>query len=907
MTRVQLKDLARARIRYTGESYQQAQGLVAAVPAGEALLPDAHSEPQAAVEFAVLNQLLRASRQLAVNIGDRCLPLPVQAVRPLATSLLVTVPINEVAQFAAMLCAGDTTSGGRAGVAFLVTSAKDVVSVTLPDQADAQVQLRCSWDRLRKALRSAPSVEVLSGGRLRVLSAALPATPRPEHRAALSACLRRVGLFSDPRTLSWLVDWNEWVVSDRRQDRPVPPEDVYSALTRPRFGPTSAEVSALLWGGARSGAAGALRPRPSADPVDPSTATTGVSPEPESDEVPLAGVTFVLSAAELRRLVAERALPAAVTGPINPDSDPILAAAVRATMRRVAGLAEALVQAGLGAVSMIIGFQLPLTSRRVDVVLAGVHPETERDAYVVVELKAWTHAQRVANSDSLVAVGRAGATSLHPGVQVGAYCDYLSDVLGVLAADGDASIRGVAYLHKAVDRDVSDLLTGRGDDQGRVFTKQRRGQFLDYLRAHLATASGADAADRLLASAVRPRRHLLAYAGQELRERSHFRLLDEQRVAYEMVLRAVKRASAAKRKTVVVVSGGSGSGKSVIGLSVLGELARQGYSVMHATGSRSFTQSLRRYAGKGSQRFRSLFGYFNSFMEAERNSLDVLVCDEAHRIRATSVSRFTPQSRRERSRPQIEELIGAARVPVFLLDEDQAVRPGELGSLALITRYAGRHDLEVEVVSLHDQFRAGGSRTYVQWTEALLSTDDEPTKWSGDGRFALRMADSPQEMEAFLADRHAAGETVRMSAGYCWPWSDPRPDGSLVPDVHIDGWARPWTVRSERSVGDAPGSAFWATDPNGFGQIGTVYTAQGFDYDWAGVIIGPDLVARDGRLVTRRAQSMDPTFGGAAAMSDAAADQLIRNAYRVLMTRGMRGVLLYSTDPETQAFLASQM
>ncbi|MEU8211751.1 DUF2075 domain-containing protein [Micromonospora sp. NPDC049044] len=908
MTRVQIKDLARARRRYTGESYQQAQNLVAAVPAGEALLPDALSEPQAAVESAVMNQLLLASRELSVDLPDRCVPLPVQAVRPLAASLRVTVPINEVEQFAAMLSTGGTTSGGRAGEAFMVTSAKDVVILALPDQADGQVQLRCSWDRLRAALRTAPSVEVLSGGRLRVFSGSLRAVPRPEHRAALSACLRRVRLFSNPHALSWLEDWNEWVLSDRRQDRPVPPEEVRSAFAKSRFGPTSAQVSVLLWGGAQAGTAGAPRHLPSTDRVDPRTATTRVSPDPESDEVSLAGVTFVLSAAELTRLVARRALPGAVIWHTHPDSDPIMAAAVRAAMRRVATLAAELVRAGLGAVSMIIGFQLPLSTRQVDVVLAGVHPETGRPAYVVVELKPWTHARSVANSDSLVAVGHAGVANLHPGVQVGAYCEYLDDVLGVLAADGDGSIRGAAYLYQAVDRDVSDLLARRADNHGRVFTKQRRGQFLDYLRAHLGSASGAGAADRLLASPVRPSRHLLGYAGQELRERSHFRLLDEQRVAYEMVLRAVKRARTAERKTVVVVSGGPGSGKSVIGLSVLGELARQGHSVMHATGSRSFTQTLRRYAGTGSQRLRSLFRYFNSFMEVEPNGLDVLICDEAHRIRATSVNRFTPESRRDRHRPQIEELMEAARVPVFLLDEDQVVRPGELGSLTHIARYAGKHDLEIEVVSLRDQFRSGGSRTYVQWTEALLSADDdEPMTWSGDGRFDLRMVDSPEEMEAFLAGKHAAGETARLSAGYCWPWSDPRPDGSLVPDVQIDGWARPWNARSERSVGDAPGSAFWATDLNGFGQIGTVYTAQGFDYDWAGVIVGPDLVARDGRLVTRPSASKDPMFRNSAAMSDEVADRLIRNTYRVLMTRGMRGVLLYSTDPETQAFLAARL
>ncbi len=303
-----------------------------------------------------------------------------------------------------------------------------------------------------------------------------------------------------------------------------------------------------------------------------------------------------------------------------------------------------------------------------------------------------------------------------------------------------------------------------------------------------------------------------------------------------------------------------------------------------------------------------MFRYFNSFMDANHNGFDVLVCDEAHRIRATSANRYSPEIQRNHARPQIDELIEAARVPVFLLDEDQVVKPGELGSMTLIARYARQRDLAIEVVSLHDQFRCGGSSTYEQWISALLgNAGGEPVHWLGDGRFDLRMVDSPEEMEEFLVDKHAAGETARISAGYCWSWSSPLPDGSLVPDVQIGRWTRPWNVKSDRSVGDAPGSAFWATDPNGFGQVGSVYTAQGFEYDWSGVIIGPDLVARDGRLVTRRAESKDPAFRSSRAMSDEAADRLIRNTYRVLMTRGMRGTLLYSTDSETRAFLASRM
>jgi DUF2075 family protein len=223
----------------------------------------------------------------------------------------------------------------------------------------------------------------------------------------------------------------------------------------------------------------------------------------------------------------------------------------------------------------------------------------------------------------------------------------------------------------------------------------------------------------------------------------------------------------------------------------------------------------------------------------------------------------------------------------------------------VITAYAKKLNLEVDLVSLHDQFRCGGSEAYEKWVLALLGLDGEgPAIWEGDGRFDLRVAESLEEMEAFLVSKQAVGETARLTAGYCWPWSDPRPDGTLVDDVQVGSWSRPWNVKSDRSVGEAPGSPFWATDPNGFSQVGCVYTAQGFEYEWSGVIIGPDLVARDGRLATDRSACKDPNFRSRMTVSDEEADRLIRNTYKVLMTRGMRGSVLYATDPATRAFLA---
>ena len=556
---------------------------------------------------------------------------------------------------------------------------------------------------------------------------------------------------------------------------------------------------------------------------------------------------FRTSAAGLLRLAVADTLTDRVAEHVRMSGQGIHPAERTAWARSLAVLANDLSDAGLDEVEVLLEYQLPLTSKRADVVLAGVHPRTGTDSYIVVELKQWSFATSYEGSETLVSVRHMASPQLHPGIQVGGYCEYLTDFLGVLAHTPQV-VRGAAYLHNASDSDVRDLYLLRPTDQSRVFTAQRRGQFLDYLRTHLAPRSGATAADRFLTSSVRPSNRLLAHAAAVLQNRAHFTLLDEQRTAFELVLHAVERARADDRKSIVIVSGGPGTGKSVIALSLLGELARQGRAVLHATGSRSFTETMRKYAGYGSTRVRNLFKYFNSFVAAERNGLDVLVCDEAHRIRETSANRFSRRDLRTNGRPQVDELVAAARVPVFLLDEHQVVRPGEMGSIEIISHHAMRLGLEVDLISLHGQFRCGGSEDYERWVLGLLGLDGEPFVWEGDGLVEVRLAESPEQMEADLAGKQQRGETARLSAGFCWPWSDPRPDGTLVSDVQVGSWSRPWNVKSDRSVGEAPGSSYWATDPAGFGQVGCVYTAQGFEYEWSGVIMYV-FSSGDGRVI----------------------------------------------------------
>jgi hypothetical protein len=181
-------------------------------------------------------------------------------------------------------------------------------------------------------------------------------------------------------------------------------------------------------------------------------------------------------------------------------------------------------------------------------------------------------------------------------------------------------------------------------------------------------------------------------------------------------------------------------------------------------------------------------------------------------------------------------------------------------------------------------------------------TETAAFKWDDEPGFRVEVVDSVEQMESDLLKKLNDGYGARMTAGFCWPWSDPV-KGELVPDVKVGAWSRPWNTKGDRAVGEAPPSALWATDIGGFGQVGCIYTAQGFEYDWNGVIIGPDLVWRTDRWVVVRKENKDPSFKSTTQVSDDEMDELVRNVYKVLLTRGMQGTLIFSVDSETNNYL----
>jgi hypothetical protein len=565
-------------------------------------------------------------------------------------------------------------------------------------------------------------------------------------------------------------------------------------------------------------------------------------------------------------------------------------------------ISELFIQCGLGDVNLLVEYQLPYSSKRIDVIALGSSPKNETPTVIAIELKQWSSASLVEGAlDSLKIDSYGNTPILHPAVQVSRYCEYLSDFNRFVSHE-DTNLFGIAYLHNWMDTNNSALDLIQPTSHGMLFTGNQKNKLKEFLTARISPKFSDQVTDDFLNSKIAPTKQLMQLAAEEVKNREQFRLLDEQQIAYSMVMKALRDAETSNTKTAVIITGGPGTGKSVIALSLLGELSRRGKTTLHATGSKAFRNSLRKIAGARSPQVQKLFSYFNSFMSAERNSLEVIICDEAHRIRETSANRYTKADLRTGT-PQLHELLNVARVPVFLLDSNQVVRKGETGTPDYIEEEARELGLKVLRVDLDGQFRCGGSRLYEAWLNGFLNLDhSEKVTWTKDPNFKVLVAGSPEEIESKLRQFESEGYKSRITAGYCWTWNDPNEDGSLPNDVKIGNWSKPWNVKGDRGVGGYLSGELWAIDPKGFDQIGCVYTAQGFEYDWNAVIFGPDLVWRSGTWVADRSGSKDPAMRGIAPDHF---ETLVKNTYKVLLTRGLVGTLIFSVDEETQQYFES--
>jgi hypothetical protein len=556
---------------------------------------------------------------------------------------------------------------------------------------------------------------------------------------------------------------------------------------------------------------------------------------------------------------------------------------------------------------IMIEYQLPLASKRLDVMITGHSRESKQQA-IVLELKQWSKCTHADGAHQVVTfVGGAQREVNHPSEQVRGYVEYLRDVHTAFQGPDAINLSGCSFLHNyQLERD-SVLKDDKFKDLVSAYPLFGNNDF-DDLAAHLNNAvglgGGMDVLPLIERSAYRPSKKLMMHVAETIAGNKNYVLLDEQRVIYDKVLALVDKAMSRARKQVVIVKGGPGTGKSVIALNLMGDLSRLGKVAHYATGSKSFTETLREVVGK---RAGVQFKYFNTYMNAEPNALDVLICDEAHRIRKTSNSQYTKKDQRS-TKAQIEELLYVSRVLVLFIDNYQTVRPDEIGKVSYVHEYLQqRDDVDIHEYELTTQFRCGGSETFIEWVNDTLGIvkSASPVLEPSDS-FEFRICQTPFELEQLIRARVDEGFTARMMAGYCWPWSMPNGDGTLVDDVVIGDWSRPWNAKPDASrlAPGIPKAPLWAYSPGGIDQVGCIYTAQGFEFDFAGIIVGNDFVydLDKGQWIAHRDRSCDGTLKRSASYLEYA-----RNLYRVLLTRGMKGCYVYFVDKDTERFVRSRL
>lgn len=573
----------------------------------------------------------------------------------------------------------------------------------------------------------------------------------------------------------------------------------------------------------------------------------------------------------------------------------------RSWVYSLAILNNSFIYAGLKNNHIVVEYELPYSSQRIDVLIFGSDSKGQENI-VLMELKQWSNGNVYdceAEGNVVVDYGSHRGERPHPALQVQGYHFGLKDFLEIFHSDKAPELKSCSYAHNYSKEQNAILFLPKFSSAIKafpLFAKEDAVELGRYLKDLLHGGNGDVIFKRFAGSAIKPSKKLLDHTSEMINKQQIFNLIDEQIAAYNSIMHKAKQLTKIKKKAIVIVKGGPGTGKSVIALEVMGELLRKGNRVMHATGSSAFTNTLRKVVGV---RAKNLFKFFNSFSAVQENSFDVLICDEAHRIRETSVNRYTPRAQRT-DLPQIDELLRVAKLNLFFIDENQIVRPSEVGNIAMIKEAAKRFGIkESEIVEfeLKTQFRCSGSDAYLQWLDHVLDIrETEITEF--DPKMEFRIFNDPSDMMSEIRKRNAEkSNSARIAAGFCWPWSEPRLDGSLVNDVKIGNFEMPWEQKDQFWK--------WATDESGMEQVGTVYTAQGFEFEYIGVIFGNDLVYD----LTKEEWKAIPekSYDSQVKRNNSELVRHLKNVYRVLMSRAHKGVYVYFMDKSTERYFKNHL
>lgn len=554
-----------------------------------------------------------------------------------------------------------------------------------------------------------------------------------------------------------------------------------------------------------------------------------------------------------------------------------------------------LFQANLpGRVRVFIELKMPLSSARADMLLLG--KKSGKASGLIIEHKGWEESS-IRISQGRIFLGN--REELHPYLQAEGYCQYLKDYL---VAVHDTDLLPVAYIPHMKNQDVIRSLSSGGEI---VFGRSAEGDFTEYLRHNIEAGLTDKEALFFLESPYAPSKTLINQTLKAIENQKSWILLDEQRLVYDNIERYVENIKLESEKIVLIVKGGPGTGKSAIALKLLGYALKNNLSSVHITNSSSFTTTIKGVLLQSGEfkknRLDGMFRLSHNFINVPKNSIDIAICDEAHRFRKSTD--LYPYLVSKES--QFYQIINASRITVFFVDENQIVRPGEAGTIDYIKEQVNRFkNAKLMEYELKTQFRNAGNEYFVKWLDYVLGISDEPVdKSMWENEYEFKIFEYINDLEEALKNKISEGYSTRLVAGFCWPWNDPDENGRLPEDVIIGKWERPWNRKrpnGRKLPPDKDPYFEWATRDNmQLEEVGCIYSAQGFEFDYIGVIWGNDLKISGTKMIAEPQASYDNLIKNKS-KDNSDIGKLLRNTYRVLLSRGMRGCYVYFIDEDTK-------
>ena len=552
-----------------------------------------------------------------------------------------------------------------------------------------------------------------------------------------------------------------------------------------------------------------------------------------------------------------------------------------------------------------IEYNIPQTSKRVDFLISG-YDENDEPGVTIIELKQWDELKSVKGLDALVEtyVGGGLRTVVHPSYQVWSYAQLIRDY-NATVQDEDIAINSCVCMHNYIRQEndpVDDNIYSAYYEEAPVFTKGQISLIRDYIKKSIKKGDNKENIYKIENGKIRPSKSLQNSISSMLKGNKEFVMIDEQKVVYEKILKYAEMCQKDFKKRTIIIKGGPGTGKSVIAVNLLAELTMRDQMVQYVS-KNSAPRDVYKRKLKGDFKLSNIDNLFKgsgTFTETKNNSIHTLLVDEAHRLNEKS-GMF-----HNKGENQIKEIIKSAYCSVFFIDESQRVTMDDIGSVGEIKKWADELGSEVFEMELVSQFRCNGSDGYISWLDNVLEIHDT-ANYDLDGvDFDFRICKSPNEVRDIVEAKNKIG-VARILAGYCWDWNKQEANNTNYHDIQIGDFGMSWNLGS--------GEPFAVSDTS-INEVGCIHTSQGLEFDYVGVIIGKDIRYENGAIVTdftKRART-DQSLKGIKKLykenpeeAKRRADEIIKNTYRTLLTRGMKGCYVYCEDKNLAEHFKNRM